>query len=215
MQDVYQENITCKIKEVTKIGTLSLTIPAVSMIYPKLNQLTGEEQVITTFIDDIIPFNKYFVLPYISWYAYVAFFLFSLCILDKERYFKLLISLNVGMIICYGIYYFYPTYVPRPFVEEEDIFDKLVLWVYKRDNPYNCMPSIHVLNSLLVVLYVGFSNKVKMISLKVICIIIGLLIILSTMFMKQHHFIDVITAIALSVGLYFFINKLWNIRKKH
>ena len=112
-------------------------------------------------MDKFIPFNKYFILPYVSWYIFIAIFSAILCILDKERYLKLLITLNIGMITCYIIYYFYPTYVPRPMITGTDFFSNLVLNLYAADNPYNCFPSIHVLNSVLIALYTYESEKVN------------------------------------------------------
>ena len=82
------------------------------MTYLLLNQYRGNTNDLFTFVDKLIPFNKFFILPYVSWYIFIAIFSAILCILDKERYFKLLITLNIGMILCYIIYYFYPTYVP-------------------------------------------------------------------------------------------------------
>lgn len=202
-----------QLNHIVKRGILTLSIPAVSLIYPILNVYKENITVLSTPIDDLIPFVNEFSLPYISWYGYVCFFLFLLCIFDSKEYFKLLISLNIGMLICYTIYFFYPTYVARPIIEEGDIFNNLVLWVYKKDNPYNCMPSIHVLNSVLVMLFVNVSNNINCVY-KFICITIGILICLSTMFIKQHYFIDVIVGIGLSYTLYYLINLIWKSKVK-
>ena len=183
------------------------------MTYPILNQYRGDTNDLFTFVDKFIPFNKYFILPYVSWYIFMAIFSAILCILDKERYFKLLITLNIGMITCYVIYYFYPTYVPRPMITGTDFFSNMVLNLYAADNPYNCFPSIHVLNSVLVALYTYKSDKVYKF-IKVICVIVSGSIILSTMFIKQHYFADVAAAIIFAFILYFsFKNMKFNFNK--
>ena len=102
----------------------------------------------------------------------------------------------------YIIYYFYPTYVPRPMITGTDFLSNMVLNLYAADNPYNCFPSIHVLNSVLIALYTYESDKVYK-STKVICVIISSFIILSTMFIKQHYFADVAVAIIFAFVLYF------------
>lgn len=189
-------------KDIIKRGAYALSMPALNILYYLLNQNRGKASIIEIFVDKWIPFNKYFIVPYIMWYGYVGFFLMYLCIIDSEKYFKLLISLDIGVIICYIIFYFFPTTVPRPQLQGNDIFTLLVRMIYHKDNPYNCFPSIHVLNTLLVAMYVNkeaeFSKKTKIIS----CIL-AIFIILSTMFIKQHFFMDVVAATILAYGLYF------------
>lgn len=202
-----------QVNRIVKRGILTLSIPAVSLIYPILNVYKENINVLRIPIDNVIPFVKEFSIPYICWYGYVCFFLFLLCVFDSKEYFKLLTCLNIGMLICYTVYFFYPTYVARPTIEKGDIFNNLVLWVYKRDNPYNCMPSIHVLNSMLVMLFINVSKEVNCIY-KIICITIGILICLSTMFIKQHYFIDVITGMGLYYILYYVVNLIWKSKVK-
>ena len=213
MEQLQKKYVTYEWKDIIKRGLLGLSIPFISMTYPILNQYRGDTNSVFTFVDKFIPFNKYFILPYVSWYVFMAIFSAILCILDKERYFKLLITLNIGMITCYIIYYFYPTYVPRPMITGTDFFSNLVLNLYAADNPYNCFPSIHVLNSVLIALYTYESDKVYK-SIKIICVIISGSIILSTMFIKQHYFADVAVGIIFAFVLYFsFKNMKFNFNK--
>lgn len=201
-------------KDIIRRGLLALSIPLISITYPILNQYRGNTNSVFTFIDKLVPFNKYFILPYVSWYMFIAIFAAILCILDKERYLKLLITLNIGMITCYVIYYFYPTYVPRPMITETDFLSNLVLNLYEADNPYNCFPSIHVLNSTLIALYVFKSEKLNK-WIKGICISVSGSIILSTMFIKQHYFADVVAGIIFAYVLYFsFKNLKFNFDKE-
>lgn len=201
-------------KDIIRRGLLGLSIPLISITYPILNQYRGNTNSVFTFVDKLVPFNKYFILPYVSWYMFIAIFAAILCILDKERYLKLLITLNIGMITCYVIYYFYPTYVPRPMITETDFLSNLVLNLYEADNPYNCFPSIHVLNSTLIALYVFKSEKLNK-WIKGICISVSGSIILSTMFIKQHYFADVVAGIIFAYVLYFsFKNLKFNFDKE-
>jgi len=193
-------------KDIIRRGLWALSIPLISITYPILNQQRGATNSVFTAVDTIIPFNKYFILPYASWYIFIAVFCTILCILDKEKYFKLLITLNIGMITCYIIYYIYPTYVPRPMITGSDFFSNLVLNLYETDNPYNCFPSIHVLNSALVALYTYESEKINKLT-KTICAIVAVSIILSTMFVKQHYFADVIVSVVFAFVLYFSFKK--------
>ena len=108
MEQLQKKVITYQWKEVIKRGVFALSIPLISLTYPLLNQNRGNTNDLFTFIDKLIPFNRFFIIPYVSWYIFIAVFSVILCISDKEKYFKLLITLNIGMITCYIIYYFYP-----------------------------------------------------------------------------------------------------------
>jgi len=206
--ELLQKNvITKEKKDIIKRGLLGLSIPLISMSYPLLNHYRGDMNSVFIFVDKLIPFNKFFILPYISWYIFITIFSAILCILDRERYLKLLITLNIGMITCYIIYYFYPTYVPRPLVSGTDVFSNLILSLYEVDNPYNCFPSIHVLDSVLIALYTCESKKVC-IWTKVVCVVMALSISISTVFIKQHYFADVISGIIFAYILYFCFKNL-------
>ncbi|MBU3180376.1 phosphatase PAP2 family protein [Clostridium psychrophilum] len=207
MEQLEKKIVTNEWKEIIKRGLMGISILLISLTYPLLNQNRGSTNSVFTYVDKFIPFNKYFILPYMSWYLFIAVFSVILCIVDKERYLKLLITLNIGMISCYIIYYFYPTYVPRPIIKGTDFFSNLVMNLYQMDNPYNCFPSIHVLNSVLVALYTYESDKVSKWA-KAICIIISVSIILSTVLIKQHYFADVIAGIIFACILYFSFFKL-------
>ncbi|MBU3100977.1 MULTISPECIES: phosphatase PAP2 family protein [Clostridium] len=213
MEQLQKKAVTYQWKDVIKRGMFALSIPLISLTYPLINQYRGNTNDLFTFVDKLIPFNKFFILPYISWYVFIAIFSVILCIYDKEKYFKLLITLDLGMIMCYIIYYFYPTYVPRPIIVGTDFFSNLVLSLYAADNPYNCFPSIHVLNSVLITLYIYESEMVSK-CIKVICSIMSFSIVLSTMFIKQHYFADVIAGIIFAFILYFcFKNLKFNFHK--
>jgi membrane-associated phospholipid phosphatase len=197
-----QQAILYEWKSIVKRAMFAISIPLISILYPILNQERGEVFIIKTCIDNFIPFNKYFIIPYIGWYLYVGIFVALVCILNEARYYKLIISICVGMGICYVIYYIFPTHVPRPIILENDFFSNLVKCIYSRDNPYNCLPSIHVLNSMIVAINVCAEEKMNSV-FKIISSIIAILIILSTMFIKQHYIADAISSIALSYFLYF------------
>lgn len=194
-------------RDILKRGVFALGVIIVSALYPLTNNPVERVKVIETFVDKAIPFNRLFVIPYVVWYGYVVIFIFLLCVLHKEAYYKLITTISVGMLLCYVVYYFYPTHVPRPVVVGDDLLSNLVLSIYANDNPYNCMPSIHVLNTLLVAMFVSAEEKFHKV-IKIVSAVIAVLIILSTMFIKQHYFVDVISATILAYILFFIVNTL-------
>lgn len=183
------------------LSTLGIT----SLGYVWLNNFRGKVYHIPTNLDTIIEFNKYFIVPYIYWYAYLGFFLGYYLLFDGKRYLKILMGINIGMIISFIIFYFFPTTVPRPIVGGSDIFIQAVNFIYSRDNPYNCFPSIHVLDAVLIAAYINrdgrFSPGVKMFSS-----LISFSIILSTMFIKQHYVYDAIGGAFIAYFMYIVFN---------
>lgn len=184
----------------------SLTFIAMCVIYPIVNRFTGRERNLTIFIDNFIPFNRYFVFPYIFYYIYVAGFLLYFCLYDQKRYIKVLVGINTGMLISYLIYLLFPTTVPRPILNQEDgIVGFVFRWLYQNDNPYNCFPSIHVLGTLVIAAYAQKGNEYLDRFVKIIALVGAGLIIYSTLAIKQHVILDAISASVIAFGLYYIL----------
>lgn len=190
-------------KDVIKRGIYATVLLPVSYLYMVLNHYTGREREIITFIDSLIPFNPYFIFAYILWYFYVAIFIIYFCIYDERKYYKLLIGISAGMLICYVIYTVFPTTVVRPVFEgDEGVVGTLFKWLYRKDNPYNCFPSIHVLNTILVAIYVQKDSLYLNKYIKIGSLVCAAAIIYSTLAIKQHVVFDVLSAAVLSYGLH-------------
>ncbi|MFC0189711.1 phosphatase PAP2 family protein [Fictibacillus aquaticus] len=175
---------------------LLLSIPLLNLIYEALNHgERGAQQLITT-IDHNIPFLEIFVLPYLLWYAFIFVMLVIFCLFDRRIYYRTLLSFTTGMLVCYTVYFFFQTTVPRPEVINEGILTSLVLYVYGADQPFNCFPSIHVLSSYLMITAIRHS-KLWTLKREIIISLISYSIILSTLFVKQHVVLDVVAGVLL------------------
>jgi membrane-associated phospholipid phosphatase len=177
------------------------------LLYPSLNKPTEAVHIIKLVIDDWIPLIPIFSIPYI---LYIPFLVITLLyFIFFTRLFK---EISISFIFCQVIaaivYAVYQTHVPRPSISEPDIFSKLVLFIYSKDQPYNCFPSLHVALSLISFLY-----WIKIFpNLKMPMGVFVVSIILSTMFVKQHYFLDVISGILLGIAS-FYIGNLSSLRK--
>jgi len=187
-----------------------LLIPLISLIHIALNVYRPNTKNIATVIDNAIPFVSAFVVPYIYWFAYVAIGLIFLAIFDYKKYYGLLASIVSGMFVCFAIFYFFPTTVERPDVIGGGFFNYAMRVIYSTDNPYNCFPSIHVLNATLVTLFLF--SKERSHNFNTWAIISCILINLSTMFTKQHVFLDVVAGTILAVIMYMVWSneKIWD-----
>ena len=156
-------------------------------------------------IDDKIPFVEFFVVPYFLWFGYVAFGIGYFFLKDRQDFYKLCTFLFTGMTIFLIVSTIYPNghdLRPDTFVRN-NIFTDLVKWHYATDTPTNLFPSIHVYNALGIHIAISKSEHFKKHGRGwVISLILCVSIILSTMFLKQHSFFDVITAFAMAGILY-------------
>ena len=78
--------------------------------------------------------------------------------------------------------------------------------LHEADTPYNAWPSIHVLLSILVVMfvrYVGLEEGTWNTPLAVVVWISCALLVASTALIKQHYVFDGISGIALAFGLWY------------
>ena len=160
--------------------------------------------VIHTAIDDSIPFLEAFIVPYYLWFLYVSITLvFFLLTLEIEDYYRNFLFLITGMTLFLIISTLFPNmHQLRPAVMPRDnVFTKLVALIYSKDTPTNIWPSIHVYNSIGTMIAIHKCKRLKPV-VKVLSDILGVLIILSTMFVKQHSAYDVGTAIAMAVIFY-------------
>ncbi|GAB6086575.1 phosphatase PAP2 family protein [Alkaliphilus crotonatoxidans] len=187
---------------------LMISIPIINIFYLILNHGERGARTLMTNIDQAIPFLKVFVIPYLAWYLFIFSTFIYFCLKDREVYYKTLLSTNLGLLVCYIVYFFYQTTVSRPLLAGEDLLTKMVGWVYATDQPFNCFPSIHVLTSYLMFKGIRHSHIRNKLNQLVISSI-AFTIILSTLFIKQHVILDVIAAIILGEVLFNLLSTLF------
>ena len=156
-------------------------------------------------LDDLIPFNEYFIVPYLLWFLYVGAAIFYFLITSKEDYYKLCIFLFSGMTISLIICTFFRNGTDlRPVIDpDKNIFTAMVAYIYRTDTCTNVFPSIHVYNSIGVHIAVARSERLR--GHRLIRLGSGLLMIsicMATVFLKQHSVIDLIGAVILAYVIY-------------
>lgn len=156
---------------------------------------------LASFIDRMIPFAEIFIVPYISWFALQAAWVSFLFFYDREAYDKLVTILMFGMTVFLIVSTVYPTALTlRPWhVARENVFVDMVRWLWRIDTSTNVWPSIHVYNTTALI-FTLFTTRDRNVILKVRVpmFIWCVLIILSTMFLKQHSVGDVLSGLALA-----------------
>ena len=97
---------------------------------------------------------------------------------------------------------FYPNgHLLRPVeFERDNIFIRMVCFLYWADTSTNILPSIHVFNSIAVAVAAADSEALKKHTWVVRgSNVLALLIVCATVFLKQHTVLDVISAVCLNL----------------
>ena len=170
-----------------------------------------EYHIVNIDLDSYIPFISIFVYPYILWYIslFLVPYLFSKY--DKKLYKTYIITIFISLLIAFIVYVLYPTTLIRDTVVVKDLSTFLINLIYEVDTPaINCLPSAHCIVSF-VHLYITLIIKGMNKKTKIIIIVQSILVILATVFIKQHVILDVISAFILSLIIfiitYFYVKK--------
>ena len=163
--------------------------------------------IIDSSLDDKIPFCEYFIIPYLLWFLYIAvtvgYFLFFNE--NTTEFWSLILNLAIGMTLFLIVSYVYPNGLnirPAEFTNDS-VFTRMVQFLYRTDTPTNVLPSIHVYNSVAAFSAIHTcKNLQKHKGIRTGSFILTTLIILSTMFIKQHSVFDVLTAFIMAAVMY-------------
>ena len=136
-------------------------------------------------------------------YSYYVIFKYN-----KEKYIKLILTTILSLLVLYIFFIVFPSEVVRPeFNSFHDITSFVIYMVYKTDTPTCCFPSGHCLLCFILLYNLLDNNRLPK-KFKYPAIIINILIIISTLLVKQHVIYDVIGSFVLATINYYFVVNL-------
>lgn len=153
-------------------------------------------------------------IPYISWFIYFYYLTFPLGIItffylaytNKKALYNMFVTLVISFAISGIIYLFAQTVFTKPDIEIKTFTDKLVKWTWGSTNPINCFPSQHCFMAFAMIvgcLTANIESERKMNSLfKFVIIFCSIMIICSTVFIKQHFFLDIFASFDILLPVY-------------
>ena len=151
-------------------------------------------------LDDMIPIVSIFIIPYIWSYVYWAMgpMVVSKC---KKDHFADFMAAGIHVKVP-----FMDRVAEGLFVVPQNptIFDKLRMFWYSLDGSemaYNLLPSFHCLNSTLCYLGVARRKEIPL-WFRIYSLVITILIYASTVYVKQHYVLDIVTGVILAVIAY-------------
>ncbi len=147
-------------------------------------------------LDDLIPFNEWFLFFYVGWYLLVFGALIYTFFYDVENFKKVQIYIFTTQVIAMTCYVLYPSRQDlRPEVfPRENILTALMAFIYSFDTNTGVCPSLHVGYSVGI-LSVALKDRELGTGWKIVLSLFVLMVCLAVCFVKQHSALDVFWAV--------------------
>ena len=173
-------------------------------------------------LDDIIPFNEFFLIFYVGWYALVFCSLAYTLFFDVPNFKKIQTYIIITQVIAMTCYVIWPTRQDlRPTAFERDNFlTALTAFIYSFDTSTGVCPSLHVGYSLGI-LSVALKDRELGTGWKIALGFTVFMICCAVCFVKQHSALDVLFALPmclvaewLTFGKDYWLPRLRGLKKK-
>jgi len=174
---------------------LAVAVYFTSQIYAVLNHGPAVLNLKTP-LDAALPVIPIFVIPYNSLQPIIYITLIVLLLTRTRIFQSVSLALIIAWFVSYGFYYFLQSEVVRPVLTSADIFTRMIRDVYLSDNPFNDFPSLHTSLSTIVALHWFKVDR----RLGIVISIWTVLIVASTVLIKQHYVADVLSGLLLAFG---------------
>ncbi|MBR6239264.1 MAG: phosphatase PAP2 family protein [Clostridia bacterium] len=167
-------------------------------------------------IDDAIPLIPVFSFIYLYSYIFWICGPIAASLTKKRNFINYIAGLSLAYVIGFLFFVFMPTYMDR--VQEglmhaadgPGLWNMLLRTIYGADGSalaFNLFPSYHCLISLYCYLAVRKQEEISK-GFRIYSLVMTVLICMSTVFTKQHYFIDIIGGLLISVLSYIVTGKL-------
>ncbi len=163
----------------------------------------GDEIIVGSPLDALIPFREEFILAYALWFPYMLGFIGWLYVTDRNRteFPRLAYLLIAGLTVCMVGYTFWSTTTyglrPDPY-PRDNLFTDIVRQLQDFDTPTNVFPSMHVYGSIVVHHCIWVSEYLRGRPwVRYVSLVAMVFISVSTVFLKQHSIVDVVAAAVL------------------
>jgi len=188
--------------------TISMIVIAYQAIIYFLAKFTPfQEHIIGSTLDSKIPFIPIFIITYVLWYLFLVVVPCVLYSQDKKTFYQYITTNILVDTVATIIFIFYPTLLIRPEIAVDSVSTWIVNLIYWGDTPaLNCFPSVHCANCFVAIFIMAKSNKIRNKG-RFFTILFGILIIFSTLFVKQHAVIDVVGALFLATFIVFVVKE--------
>ena len=172
--------------------------------------VTGPYWVTQLPADQLIPFCPYFIFFYMSWSPLLAVLGVYLILKDAEGFRRYIWMLALSFFSTTVFCVLVPNCQElRPAdLQVRDIFTWAVQLTYDLDTNTNVFPSVHVLGVIAAVSSVWETPGLRKTGWRWAATVYGLVIIASTLLVKQHALLDVLAAIPWGLASYWIVYRV-------
>lgn len=157
-------------------------------------------------LDDVVPFCEWFIIPYVSWYLLIVGSLAYFLLYNVDGFRKLQTYIILTQVIAMAVYIIFPNRQDlRPEVfPRENLLTGLIGLIYSVDTNTGVFPSLHVAYSLGIASTWIREKAVPMWVRMVIALWCGVICI-SVAFVKQHSVADIFAAMLMCLFIEWFV----------
>lgn len=147
------------------------------------------------FLDDVIPFCEYFVIPYVGWYLLIVGSLIYFALYNTDNFKNMSKYIIITQILAMIIYIIFPSRQDlRPDVfARNNIFTNIIGVLYQIDTCTGVCPSLHVAISIGIA-STWLREKSASRGCKMSIVAFCALVCISVAFVKQHSVVDIFAA---------------------
>lgn len=168
-----------------------------TIMYESARFLCGEPTLLTSRIDEHTPFLTVFIYPYISWYPMLFLIPLIIYIAQPKNLYSYAMTNIIVVVFAFIIFVAFPTTVNRPEVNVTDFTSFVTYLIFYTDTPPTCcLPSTHCALCFMFILYTINIKELKP-GIRALIAIWSLVIVISTLYIKQHVIYDILGALIL------------------
>lgn len=151
-------------------------------------------------LDDVVPFCEYFVIPYVGWYLLIVGSLIYFALYNPKNFENMSKFIIVTQVVAMVIYILFPTRQDlRPeMFPRENIFTGILGLIYRFDTNTGVCPSLHVAYSVGIA-STWLKEKSASKLCKTLITIFCFFVCISVAFVKQHSVVDIFAAIPVCI----------------
>jgi hypothetical protein len=171
-----------------------LVVCAAGLYFPLNRKLTGGFN-LSTLLDAKIPLWPVWVIPYLLCLpAWAGGLIWAAWKMDEQLFHSFVSACLFVLLLAALFYYFVPTYIERPLLPEGNWAMRILQRVYQNDGVYNAFPSGHVYQTALICMFYNLLYP----SLSWLWFSIVIIVVLSTLFTRQHNLADPFGGLAIA-----------------
>ena len=158
-------------------------------------------------LDDFVPFFPPFVVFYCLWFPMLFFTGLWLLLKDGQGFKRYMLFCAAAYTLSAAFFILFPNGQDlRPVVFTNDnVFTGIIKELYKTDTNTNVLPSMHVVLCIGVILCIFGTKTIHNKLIKPSVLILSILIMLSTVLIKQHSVLDIFVGLPYGAAVYGFV----------